>query len=189
MSTTVIHGRPVQMLTRRALGRAHVPPTKLFPSSHGSQWIKPFWNHASLQRQAPNTYTWDFPNVIKFRVATHTISEKAIRFWHPDYNPDRAQKLISSPMSRHLSTCNIYSKSVHAFLTNLASRQTDRQTDKRVQTHLPLPLSEVNYSTKQCLKWKIRGEGTVRQLWASKQVVLAPNRFLLSLRCGNAGSQ
>jgi len=42
---------------------------------------------------------------------------------------------------------------------------------------------------RQCLKWKIRGEGTVRQLLASKQAVLAPDRFLLSLRCGNAGSQ
>jgi len=31
----------------------------------------------SLQRQAPNTYTWDFPDVIKFLVAAHTISEKA----------------------------------------------------------------------------------------------------------------
>ena len=30
----------------------------------------------------------------------------------------------------------------------------------------------------QCLKWKVRGEGTVRQLWASKHVVLAPGRFL-----------
>jgi len=70
--------------------------------SHGSPWIKPFWNNSSLQRRAPNTYTWDFPDVIKFRVAPHTISEKAIRFGHPDYNQDRAQKLISSSMSRHL---------------------------------------------------------------------------------------
>ena len=37
-----------------------------------------------------------FSNVIKFRVAAHTISEKAIRFRHLDYNLDRAQKLISS---------------------------------------------------------------------------------------------
>ena len=47
-------------------------------------------------------------------------------------------------MSRHLSTCNISSKSMHAFLSNLANRQTDRQTNERVQTHLPPPLSEVN---------------------------------------------
>ena len=61
--------------------------------------------------------------------SAYTISEKAIRFRHPDYNPDWAQKLISSSMSRHLSTqtCNISSKSMHVFLSNLANRQTDRQ--------------------------------------------------------------
>jgi len=57
----------------------------------------------------------------------YTIAEKAIRFRHADYNPDRAQKLISLSMSRHLSTRNISSKSMHAFLSNLANRQTDRQ--------------------------------------------------------------
>jgi len=62
------------------------------------------------------------------RSMTYTIAEKAIRFRHPDYNPDRAQKLISSSMSRHLSTRNISAKSMHAFLRNLANRQTDRQT-------------------------------------------------------------
>jgi len=84
----------------------------------------------SLQRLAPNTCTWDFPDVIKFRVAAHTISEKAIRFRHPDYmyNPDRAQKLFSLSMSRHLSTRNISSKSMHAFLSNLSNRQTDKRT-------------------------------------------------------------
>jgi len=88
---------------------------------------------------------WDFPDVIKFRVAAHTISEKATRFRHPDYNPDKAQKLISSSMSRHLSTPNISSKSMHAFLSNLANRQTetDRQINERGQTYLPPLLSEV----------------------------------------------
>jgi len=37
----------------------------------------------------------------------YTIAEKAIRLRHRDYNPDRAQKLISSSVSRHLSTRNI----------------------------------------------------------------------------------
>jgi len=63
----------------------------------------------------------------------NTISEKAIRFRHLDYDPDRAQKLISSSMSRHLSTCNISSKSMYAFLSNLANRQTGRQTDKQTR--------------------------------------------------------
>ena len=68
----------------------------------------------------------------------HTLWEKAIRFRHPDYDPDRAQKLISSSMSRHLSTRKLSSKSMHAFLSNLANRQTYRQSN------LHPPLSEVN---------------------------------------------
>jgi len=59
------------------------------------------------------------------RISAYTISEKAIRFWLPNYNPDRAQKLISLSMSRHLSTHNISSKSMKAFLRNLADRQTN----------------------------------------------------------------
>ena len=111
--------------TSNALGRAHLPPT----------------NHASLLRQSSITSTWDFPDVIKFRVAVHTLWEKAIRFRHSDYDPDRAQKLISSPMCRHLSTRNVSSKSMHSLLSNLANRQTDKH---RGQSHLPPPLSEVN---------------------------------------------
>ena len=52
------------------------------------------------------------------------ISEEAIRFLDPDYDPERAQKLISSTMSRHLSTRNISSKSMHAFLSNITHRRT-----------------------------------------------------------------
>ena len=57
----------------------------------------------------------------------YTMAEKAIQFRHLDYNPDRAQKLISSSMSRHLSIRNISSKSMHAFLSDLANRQTDKR--------------------------------------------------------------
>jgi len=124
--------------TRRGLGRAHVPPTKLFRRlAVNKTVVKPSVAAAT----GANTYRprWDFPDVIKFRVAAHTISEKATRFRHPDYNPDRVQKLISSSMSRHLSTRNISSKSMHAFLSNLANRQTN----ERGQTHLPPPLSDV----------------------------------------------
>jgi len=63
------------------------------------------------------------------------------RFRHPDYDPDRAQKLISSSISGHLSTRKISSKSMHAFLSNLANRQSDKH---RGQSHIPPPLSEVN---------------------------------------------
>ena len=46
-------------------------------------------------------------------------------------------------MSRHLSTRSISSKSMHAFLSNSANRQTDRQTNEHGKKHLPPPLSEV----------------------------------------------
>ena len=64
------------------------------------------------------TYTSDFPDV-KFRVAAlkwyrRKQSGSGIRT-----NPDRAQKLISSSMFRHLSTRNISCKSMHAFFSNL----------------------------------------------------------------------
>jgi len=48
------------------------------------------------------------------------------RFQHPDYDPDRAQKLTSSSMSRHLSTRKISSKYMRAFFVILL---TDRQTN------------------------------------------------------------
>jgi len=62
--------------------------------------------------------------------SAYTISEKAMRFQHLDYNTDRTEKLISCPMSMslQLSTRNISCKSMHAFLRNLANRQ-DRQTN------------------------------------------------------------
>ena len=102
-------------------------------------------NHASLLRRAANNHAQYLyvgfsrrDNIA--RVTVHMISEKEIRFRHPDYDSNRAQKLIRSSISRHLSTCRISSKSIHAFLSNLANRQTD----KRRQLHLPHPLSEVN---------------------------------------------
>jgi len=67
------------------------------------------------------------------RCSAYTILEKAIRLRQLDYNPDRAQKLISS-MSRYLSTCNISSKSMHTFLSNFANRPTDRQRQTRTKT-------------------------------------------------------
>jgi len=44
-------------------------------------------------------------------------------------------------MSRHLSTCNISSRSMQAFLSNLANRQTDRHTN--TGKNVPPPLSKV----------------------------------------------
>jgi len=121
-------GQTKKLKTIRALGGAYVPQTKVFRRLSGSV------NKAIVKLRvaaAANTYTSDFPDV-KFRVP-------ALIRYSGESNPDRAQKLITSSMSRHLSTRNISSKSMHAFLSNLANRQTD----KRGQTHLPHPLSEV----------------------------------------------
>jgi len=116
----------IKIKTRRALVRAHVPPTKLFRRLAVNKTIvKP------RVAAAANTYTWDFFDV-KFCVPAHTIAEKAIRFRHPNYNPDRAQQLISSSMSQHLSTRNMSSKSMHAFLSNLASRHRQTNAGKRI---------------------------------------------------------
>jgi len=75
---------------------------------------------------AANTYTCDFSDV-KFRVAA------LIRYRRKQSGAGirtiiSGSKVISSSMSRHLSTRNISSKYMHAFLSNLANRQTDRQT-------------------------------------------------------------
>ena len=87
------------------------------------------WNHCKSTPRWSDQYVYVgfFRRKIP-RTSAYTIAEKAIRFWHPDYDPDRAQKLISSSMSRHLSTRNISSKSMYAFLSNLANGQTDKQT-------------------------------------------------------------
>jgi len=47
------------------------------------------------------------------------------------------------PCPDTLSTCKISSKSMHAFLSNLANRQTDSQTNI-AGNRIPPPLSEVN---------------------------------------------
>jgi len=121
------HGR-MPYPTRRALGRAHVPPTKVFRQLAVNKTISKPCLTASMGGQ----YIYvGFSRHNKIaRCSAYTISEKAIRFRHPDYNLDLAQKLISSSMSRHLLTRNISSKSMHAFLSNLANRQTDKHEQK-----------------------------------------------------------
>ena len=111
--------------TRTALGRVHVPPTKVFPTSHGSQWIKHYKTTPCCSDGARYLYM-GFSRCNKIPHYAHMITVKAIRFRHPDYNLDHAQKLISSSMSRYLSTRNISSKSMHVFLSNLPNL-ADRQ--------------------------------------------------------------
>jgi len=114
----------------RALGGAHVPPTKVFRRLNE-------WNHFKTTpccSGGPRQYVYVgfSPRSIP-RTSTYTIVEIAIRFRHLDYYPDRAQNLINSSMSRRLSTCNISSKSTHAFLSNLAHRLADKQTNKQTR--------------------------------------------------------
>jgi len=71
LRTVNVYG--VSNTTRRALGKAHVPPTKLFP--------RLTVNKAILKPCRPIPIGGIFPDVIEFCVAVHTILEKAIRFW------------------------------------------------------------------------------------------------------------
>jgi len=131
-------GKTTTDRTRSVLSRAHIPPTKVFPRHAVNKTIlKP-----RLTAAMGGQYIYvGFSQRNKIlHCSTYTISDKAIRFRHPDYNPDRAQKLISPSMSTH----NISSKFIHTFLSNLANRQTDRQTNQHGQKHLPSPVSEVN---------------------------------------------
>jgi len=118
--------RPVINKTKRALGRTHVPPTKVFPRLVVNKTIlKP---RLAAATGAQYLYVgFSRRNKIP-RCNAHDIRESNP---FPDYNPDRAQKLISLSMSQYLSTRNISSKAMHAFLSNLANRQTDRQTDRQ----------------------------------------------------------
>ena len=99
-------------------------------------------NHASLLRRAPDTHV---PGVIKFCVAVHMLWKKAIR----------ARKLISSSMSRHLSTLKMSSKSMHAFLSNLANKQ--RQTSRAIAITSSVvggKLKEIDKFLVQWGRWK-----------------------------------
>ena len=136
--------------TRRALGRAHLPPTKSSDGSVNKSILKP---RLALAARSQHVYVGFSRCKIPRRSAARwkPIGKglKAAKFRSlydieesnpvPDYDPGRAQKLISSSMSRHLSTRNSSSKSIHAFSSNLANRQTE----KHGQKHVPPPLSEV----------------------------------------------
>ena len=118
-------------LTRRALGTAHLTPTKVFRRLSEQ-------NHYKTTARCSGATPMGFSRRKISLSSACTISEKAIQLQHPVYDPDRAQKLISSSMSRRLSTCSISSKSMHVFLSNLANRQTDRQTNTGKNIYLLL---------------------------------------------------
>ena len=121
-------------------------------SNNRSQWVSAdMIQHVSQlppQCDGPPKYVYvGFSRRKIPRSSTYAISEKTIQLQHPDYDPDRAQKLISSSMSRHLSRRNISSKSMHAFLSNLAIRQTDKQTYRQTNTSKNIYLLLCNYQT------------------------------------------
>ena len=121
----------VTTATGRALGRAHVPPTKLFRRLAVNKTIV-----KARVAAAANTYTSDFPDV-KFRVpaliryrkkqsgcGTRTIIRIGLKsqFVHVPTSVD----------TRHFIQ-------IHArVLSNLANRQTDRQTNAGKLVYLVL---------------------------------------------------
>jgi len=107
--------------------------------SDGSRWIKPLKSHASLQ---PNTYRWDFPDVIKFREIRYrrkqsgsgirTIIRIGLKSSSVRPCPD-----ICRHATFHPNPCTPF------WVILLTDRQTDRQTNEHGQKHTPSPLSEV----------------------------------------------
>jgi len=86
-----------------------------FPGPWTTTWSKQY-----LSAVLPVTYSLLWVRCLLDRLR-QIFDFQIFRFRHPDYDPDRAQKLISSSMSRHLSTRKISSKYMHAFLSNLSS--------------------------------------------------------------------
>ena len=62
------------------------------------------------------------------------LCRRYVRFRHPDYDPDRAQKLISSSISPHLSTRNIHLNPCTCSWRVLLTLQTDKQTRAKTCT-------------------------------------------------------
>jgi len=94
--------KAVPYKTRRALGVAHVPPTKVFwrlTASVNETIVKPRVatavgrkNHFKTTPRCSDQYVYvGFSRRKTPRSMAYTIAEKAIRFWHPNYNSDRAQ--------------------------------------------------------------------------------------------------
>ena len=67
-------------------------------------------------------------------------------------------------MSRHLSTRNISSKSMHAFLSNLANRQTDTQTRAKTFTSSFVG-GNYRYSSPDGSTVMLIGQAFYRQTW------------------------
>jgi len=66
--------------------------------------------------------------------SAYTISEKAMRFRHPDYNADRTEKLISCPCPEICRHATFHANPCTRFFSNLANRQTDKRTRAKTCT-------------------------------------------------------
>ena len=135
---------------RRALSRALVPPTKVFRRLPVNKTI--FLNHASLQRRSANTYTWDFPDVTKFRVAVliryrrkqcgsgiRTIIRIRLKSYSVRPCPDICRYATFHPKSMNALLSNLANRQTDGWLEFKCTFSTDSQTDKRRQKHLPPP--------------------------------------------------
>jgi len=104
-------------------------------------------NHLLLLRRAPNTSTCtgfsQHNKIPRCHIAVHTLWEKGIQLWHPDYDPDQAQKLAVRPCPDISRLATFHPNPCTRFLSNLAHRQTDKRTRACGQKHIPRPLSEV----------------------------------------------
>ena len=149
VTTTTIQCKAITVPHRT---KAHVLPTKVFPRLAVNKTIlKP-----RLTAATGGQYLYvGFSRSNKIqRCSAYTISDKAIRFRHPDYKPDRAQKLISSSTSptfcRHAT-----------FHPNLCTRfwvilLTDRQTDKRTRAKT-FPSYFVGGNNMKLVHWPLMG--------------------------------
>jgi len=118
----------VWLKTRRALGRAHLPPTTVF---RRLKTMRRCCDGHGITM--PNTCTSDFPDVIKFRVAVRTMSEKEIRFRHPDYDRIGLKSWSVRPCpdtwrhaKYHPNPCTRF------WVILLTDRQTDKQTSRAI---------------------------------------------------------
>jgi len=111
-----------------ALGRAHLPPTKVFPRLAVIKTIlKP---RLAASTGAQYLYVGFSRRNIIPRCSACDIGES---------NPVPASGSGSKVNQfRHLSTRNISSKSMHASLSDLANRQADRQTNAGKRIYLLL---------------------------------------------------
>ena len=127
----------VAQKTRRALGRAHLPPTKVFRqlsernhfittarSSGGAPYVG--FPRRKILRSSAAQLAGSLGKSANFR---SLYRRKQSGLWSE--SGSKVNQFVHVPTS---ATRNISSKYIHAFLSNLANRQTDRQTRAKTCT-------------------------------------------------------